>query len=72
MDSIWVLAVVLNPGATRPTLFRIRDGRAEQVPVKLGRLRHDLIVVHAQLAAGGLVVVSGHTCLADSDLVEVL
>jgi RND family efflux transporter MFP subunit len=65
------LQAVLNPGSTSPSLFRARNGRAEQIPVELGRLHGNLVVVRCQLEPGDYVVVTGHTALSDGDSVEV-
>ncbi len=65
------LEAILNPGSSRPSVFRVEDGRAEQVFVELGRLAGSRIAVVADLDVGDTVVVAGHTALADGDLVEV-
>ncbi len=65
------LEAVLNPGSSRPSVFRVEDGRAEQVFVELGRLDGGRVAVVADLDVGDAVVVAGHTALANGDLVEV-
>ena len=65
------LAAVLNPGSTRPGVFRVRDGRAELVPVDVRRLDGDQVTVVADLERGEQIVVAGHTTLVDGDHVEV-
>jgi len=65
------LEAILNPGSSRPSVFRVRNGRADQVFVELGRLDGGHIAVVADLTVGDAVVVAGHTALADGDLVEV-
>jgi RND family efflux transporter MFP subunit len=65
------LDAVLNPGSSTPSVFCVRDGRAEHVPVEVGRLDGDRALVVANLEIGEQVVVSGHTALADGDPVEV-
>jgi RND family efflux transporter MFP subunit len=62
---------VLNPGSTSPSLFCARHDRAEEIPVELGRLHGDLVVVRGRLEPGDPVVVNGHTALSDGDSVEV-
>jgi RND family efflux transporter MFP subunit len=62
---------VLNPGSSRPAVFRIDDGRAERVLVEIGDVVGDRIVVDGALAAGDLIAVAGHTALAEGDAVEV-
>jgi len=65
------LEAILNPGSSRPSVFRVQDGRADQVFVELGRLDGSRVAVVADLEVGDAVVVAGHTALADGDLVEV-
>lgn len=65
------LEAVLNPGSSRPAVFRIADGHAERVLVSVGQVTGDRISVVGPLADGDLVAVAGHTALADSDPVEV-
>jgi RND family efflux transporter MFP subunit len=65
------LRAILNPGSTSPSLFRARHGLAEQVPVELGRLHGELVVIRGRLEPGDQVVVSGHTALGNGDPVEV-
>lgn len=65
------LEAIINPGSSRPAIFRIADGRAIRVPVRLGRVTGDGITVHAELAGGDQVAVSGHTAIADGDTVKV-
>jgi RND family efflux transporter MFP subunit len=66
------LAAVVDPGGGRPAVFRVAGGRAERVPVRPGRVVGDRLTVDGELRAGDAVAVSGHTALADRDLVEVL
>jgi membrane fusion protein (multidrug efflux system) len=63
---------VLNPGSSRPAVFRIADGRAERIEVEIGEVIGDRIVVHGALSSGDAVAVAGHTALADGDAVEVI
>ena len=65
------LEAVLNPGSSRPAVFRVADGRVSLVPVRLGRVTGDGITVQAELTDGDRVAVSGHTAIADGDTVEV-
>jgi multidrug efflux pump subunit AcrA (membrane-fusion protein) len=62
---------VLNPGSSRPAVFRVSDGRAERVFVEIGDVVGDRIVVDGALSAGDLIAVAGHTALAEGDAVEV-
>lgn len=65
------LAAVLNPGSSRPSVYRVCDGRAELVSVDVRRLDGDRVSVLADLEPGERIVVAGHTALADGDVVEV-
>jgi len=65
------LAAVVDPGSSRPSVFRIADGIAERVAVRPGRVIGDRITVEADLASGQMVAVAGHTSLVDGDRVEV-
>ena len=65
------LEAVLNPGSSRPAVFRITDGIAERVPVTVGQVTGDRIAVAGPLTDGDVVAVTGHTALADRDPVEV-
>lgn len=62
---------VLNPGSSKPYIFCLHDGRVRRVAVELGTLMGDRIIVRGELAGDDRVVVSGHTLLADGDVVEV-
>lgn len=66
------LVAVLNPGSSQPKVFRLHNGRAEQVVVVLGELRGEMVLIHSGLNPDDVVVTSGHTRLADGDSVEVL
>jgi RND family efflux transporter MFP subunit len=79
---------ILNPGGSRPSLFRVRGGHAERLAVELGALVGDRVTVTggagydtatgdggpaiAALAIDDRVVVAGHTRLSDGEAVEVL
>lgn len=63
------LSAVLNPGASRPGLFRVRDGHVEAVAVELGALVGDAVIVRGAIAAGDTVVVAGHGALVDGDAI---
>jgi RND family efflux transporter MFP subunit len=65
------LAAVLNPGSSTPAVFRIAEEQATLVPVQLGRMADGGVEVVGSLAPGDLVAISGHTSLADGDVVEV-
>lgn len=63
------LSAVLNPGASRPSVFRVRGGRAERVWIVPGGLNDGRIVIRDGLIAGDSVVVAGHGTLVDGDSV---
>jgi RND family efflux transporter MFP subunit len=66
------LAAVVDPGTGQTRLFRINDERAELVPVQVGRLVGDRVIVRGELAAGERVVIAGHQQLLDGEAVRVL
>ena len=53
------LAAVVNPGASRPFLFTVKDGHITKKLVDVDRIIEDRIVVKGALAEGDNVVVSG-------------
>ena len=66
------LAAVLDPGAGRPRVFRVKDGRVEPVFIRIGQLLDDQVEVHGALEAGDEVVVTGVSGLTPGQQVEVL
>ncbi|MFH1983527.1 MAG: efflux RND transporter periplasmic adaptor subunit [Pseudomonadota bacterium] len=62
---------VVNPGASRPSVFVVTDGRAREVTVALGVFAGDDVSVTGDLVAGDRVVVAGQTLLADGKPVVV-
>lgn len=66
------LGAVVDPGTGQTRLFRIVNDRAEQVPVRVGRLIGDRVMVQGELAAGERVVIAGHQQLLDGEAVRVL
>jgi multidrug efflux pump subunit AcrA (membrane-fusion protein) len=66
-----VLAVVRSAKGT--SVFRVRDGRAQQVAVNVLQLAGEQVLVRGDdIAAGDLVVYAGLSRLLDGDRVEVL
>lgn len=66
------LAAVIDSGSSRPSVFRIDEGRAERIRIEPGRVVGDRLTVTAtDLASGDEVAVRGHASLIDGDLVEV-
>jgi multidrug efflux system membrane fusion protein len=66
------LGAVVDPGTGYGRVFRVVDGRAERVPVLVGRLRAGWVEVRGELAAGDAVVVAGQANLLDGEPVRVL
>lgn len=66
------LAAVVDPGTGYARLFRVVDGRAEQVSVLPGRLSAGWIEVGGNIAAGDRIVVAGQSHLLDGEPVRVL
>ena len=76
------LIAVVNPGGSRPAVFRLANGlheppsgenpHVEKVLVTVNRLVGDRVMVNGALAAGDQVVVRGHGGLLDGEAVEVL
>ena len=62
---------IVNPGASRPSLFVVENDRVREVFVELGTFTGDRVAVNGDLAPGAQVVVSGHTILSDGKSVEV-
>ena len=65
------IAAIVNPGASRPTLFVVENNRAREVFVELGAFSGERVAVEGDLTPGARVVVSGHTLLSDGKAVEV-
>lgn len=68
--SVPLLAVLRDPGGT--SVFRVRDNRADRIPVQVQRIVGEQVAVHsASLKPGDQVVYAGMTRLADGDTVEI-
>lgn len=68
--TVPLLSVVRGPGGA--SVFRVRDGRADRLPVSVQRVIGERVAVAADgLQAGDQVVYAGMTRLVDGDLVEV-
>lgn len=66
------LEAVLNPGSSTPSVFRVQKDRVERVSITLGQIHGvGIAVSDGELVPGDLVVVAGHTSLADGDTIEV-
>jgi len=66
------LSAVVDPGSGQPRVFRIRDDQASLVPVALGPVRADRVLIDGPLVAGDEVVIAGHGQLLDQESVRVL
>ena len=66
------VAAVRDPSGERPSVIRVRDDRAEIVPVSLGELLGDQVVVEGPLAVSDQVVIASHAFLLDGDSVQVV
>lgn len=67
---------VINPGGSRPSVFRVVDGRAEKVVIEVGALIGDRVAIasaaeRATLSTGDRVVIGGQRGLIDGEGVEV-
>jgi RND family efflux transporter MFP subunit len=65
------IASVVNPGGARPEVYRVRDGKVERVPIEVGEIVKDKIIVTGPLEAGDTVVTGGHLALLAGEEVEV-
>lgn len=65
------LRAVINPGASQPAVFVVNNGIVRRVPIRIGRLTGDSVIVFGELSEGDRIVIEGHTMLSDGDLVEV-
>ena len=63
---------VINPGGSRPSVFRVRNSVAERIEIEVGRLLGDRVTVQGALAVGDEIVIGGQTSLIDGDTVEVV
>ena len=66
------LGAVVDPGSGNARVFRVVDGRAEQLAVAPGRLADGWLAVDGQVAAGDRIVVAGQAHLLDGEPVRVL
>ncbi len=66
------VAAVINPGGRRPVVFVVDGERARKVPVEVGTLLGDRVIVRGELAVGDEVVVGGQRGLLEGEAVEVV
>jgi membrane fusion protein, multidrug efflux system len=55
-----------------PAVFRVREGKAARVPVKLGYAEGPWVEIREGLAAGDQVVTAGKVALRDGTAVQVI
>ncbi|GAA0843802.1 efflux RND transporter periplasmic adaptor subunit [Marinobacter szutsaonensis] len=68
--TVPLLSVLRDPGGT--TVFRVRDDRADRIPVQVQRIVGEQVAVRSDaLKPGDQVVYAGMTRLADGDTVEI-
>jgi len=68
--TVPLLSVLRDPGGT--TVFRVRDDRADRIPVQVQRIVGEQVAVRSEaLEPGDQVVYAGMTRLADGDTVEI-
>jgi RND family efflux transporter MFP subunit len=65
------LASIIDPSGKHPYVFRVRDGSARRVPVRVHSLVGDRVTVSAPLEEGDSIVIDGHFVLLDGDPVQV-
>jgi len=66
------LAAVIDPGTGYGRVFRVVDGRAEQVSVQLGRLSEGWVEIFGPVASGDRIVVAGQSNLLDGEPVRII
>jgi len=66
------LAAVIDPGTGYGRVFRVVDGRAEEISVQLGRLAAGWVEVFGPVTAGDLIVVAGQSNLLDDEPVRIV
>ncbi|MAA73649.1 MAG: efflux transporter periplasmic adaptor subunit [Salinisphaeraceae bacterium] len=70
--TVPVTAVVSPGGSGQPRVYRVVDGRATAVPVKLGAIMDENVIVEGELEAGQSIIVAGLNNITDGRPVEVL
>lgn len=63
---------VIDPGSGNARVFKLLDGVAHRVPVKVISVAGSSVVVQGDLAASDLVVIAGQRALTDGERVEIL
>lgn len=63
---------VIDPGSGNARVFKLVDGIAYRVPVKVISVAGSSVVVQGELAGDDLIVIAGQRALADGERVEIL
>lgn len=71
-DALVVPARTVKQGMQGPFVFRVREQRAEVVPVQVGYSNDEIAVVRAGLAKGDSVVSDGHSRLIPNAVVKLV
>lgn len=59
-DALWMPETAVVPGTAGSQVYRVVEGQAQRIPVKLGARRDGEVRVLSGLSAGDTVVVAGH------------
>jgi RND family efflux transporter MFP subunit len=71
-DALIVPARTVKQGLQGPFVFRVREQRAEVVPVQVGYSNDEIAVIREGLAAGDSVVSDGHSRLTPNAVVKLV
>ncbi len=71
-ETLVPVSSVINPGGNRPTVFRVREGAIEKVPVEVGRLVAGKVTARGGLREGDLIVTGNFSGLMEGTAVEVI
>lgn len=66
------IASVINPGGSRPSVYRLEENKVHRIEVEVGRLMGDSVTVFGELKEGDAIVTGGFSGLSDGEVVEVL
>ena len=66
------VAAVVDPSGSRPAVFRVEGNIASLVPLELGSIVGDRVVVKSGIAAGDIIVTAGHANLVSGETLEVI
>lgn len=71
-DALVVPARTVKQGLQGPFVFRVREQRAEVVPVQVGYSNDEIAVIHEGLSKGDSVVSDGHSRLTPNAVVKLV